>query len=313
MDGCCMIRLSFLAFAALLATPAFAQKLDDTPRTVVMTAFYPEWHSLVPMIKDAKEHTINGSTFLTGTLEGKPVVLMQSGVSVVNAAMNTQLVLDRFTVKRIVFSGIAGGVDPALSIGDVVVPENWGQYLEGSFARRTKRGWKAPDEGHAESPANWNFIFPRGTLITSAAAKMQRVYRIPVDAELLALAKKVVAGIALERCVPPSDKMRAESALCLPRTPKVVVGGTGVTAGIYADNAAFRIYLQKAWAARVLDMESGPVMQVAMSNGVPAIVFRSLSDLAGGDQHKNMEYTFEHLASANSAHVVRAFVAALPD
>ena len=308
-----MIRFVCLAFMALFAEPALAQKLDETPRTVVMTAFYPEWHSLVPMIKEAREHTINGSTFLTGTLEGKPVVLMQSGVSVVNAAMNTQLVLDRFTVKRIVFSGIAGGVDPALSIGDVVVPENWGQYLEGSFARKTKKGWMPPDEGHPESPANWNFIFPRGTLITSKTAKMQRVYRIPVDAHLLALARKVVAGIALERCVPPSDKMRAESALCLPRTPKVVVGGTGVTAGIYADNAAFRIYLQRAWAARVLDMESGPVMQVAMSNAVPAIVFRSLSDLAGGDQHKNMEYTFEHLASANSAHVVRAFVAALPD
>lgn len=308
-----MIRFVCLAFMALFAEPALAQKLDETPRTVVMTAFYPEWHSLVPLIKEAREHTINGSTFLTGTLEGKPVVLMQSGVSVVNAAMNTQLVLDRFTVKRIVFSGIAGGVDPALSIGDVVVPENWGQYLEGSFARKTKKGWMPPDEGHPESPANWNFIFPRGTLITSKTAKMQRVYRIPVDAQLLALARKVVAGIALERCVPPSDKMRAESALCLPRTPKVVVGGTGVTAGIYADNAAFRIYLQRAWAARVLDMESGPVMQVAMSNAVPAIVFRSLSDLAGGDQHKNMEYTFEHLASANSAHVVRAFVAALPD
>lgn len=308
-----MIRLIFLTLAALLATPAWAQKLDDTPRTVVMTAFYPEWHSLVPTIKDAKEHTINGNTFLTGTLEGKPVVLMQSGVSVVNAAMSTQLVLDRFNVKRIVFSGIAGGVDPALSIGDVVVPENWGQYLEGSFARKTKTGWMPPDKGDAESPANWNFIFPRGTLITTPSVPMKRVYRIPVDPELLALAKKVVPTITLERCVPPSDKMRAGSALCLPRMPKVQVGGTGVTAGIYADNAAFRIYLQRAWKARVLDMESAAVMQVAMSNAVPAIVFRSLSDLAGGDPHKNMEYVFEHLASANSAHVVRAFVAALPN
>lgn len=308
-----MIRIVLLAIAALLATPAWAQKLDDTPRTVVMTAFYPEWHSLVPTIKDAKEHTINGNTFLTGTLEGKPVVLMQSGVSVVNAAMSTQLVLDRFNVKRIVFSGIAGGVDPALSIGDVVVPENWGQYLEGSFARKTKTGWMPPDKGDADSPANWNFIFPRGTLITTPSAPMKRVYRIPVDADLLALAKKVVPTITLERCVPPSDKMRAGSALCLPRMPKVQVGGTGVTAGIYADNAAFRIYLQRAWKARVLDMESAAVMQVAMSNAVPAIVFRSLSDLAGGDPHKNMEYVFEHLASANSAHVVRAFVAALPN
>ena len=305
--------LALAAFALGLPAAAHAQKVDDTPRTVVMTAFYPEWHSLVPTIKDASEHKLNGSTFLTGTLEGKPVVLMQSGVSVVNAAMNTQLVLDRFNVKRIVFSGIAGGVDPALSIGDVVVPEDWGQYLEASFARKTKSGWMPPDKAGKDAPANWNFVFPRGTAVTSAAAPMRRMFRIPVDPALLALARKVVLTVSLERCVPPSDKMSPGSALCLPRAPRIEVGGTGVTAGIYADNAEFRIYLHKAWAARVLDMESAAVMQVAASNTVPAIVFRSLSDLAGGDRHKNMEYTFEHLASANSAHVVRAFVAALPD
>ena len=308
-------RLTF-AFAALtLALPASAeaQRLDDTPRTVVMTAFRPEWNALVPAIKDAQEHRINGGTFLTGTLEGKPVILMQSGVSVVNAAMNTQLVLDRFTVRRIVFSGIAGGVDPQLSIGDVVVPEDWGQYLEASFARKTKGGWLPPDKGDAQSPANWNFIFPRGTIIASAANPPKRIYRVPADPALLALARKVVPTIALERCVPPSEKMLPGSELCLPRTPKVDVGGTGVTAGIYADNAEFRIYLHKAWKARVLDMESAAVMQVAYANTVPAIVFRSLSDLAGGDSHKNMEDTFEHLASVNSAHVVRAFVAALAD
>jgi adenosylhomocysteine nucleosidase len=309
-----MIRKIAFAFAALvLPAAAQAQKLDDTPRTVVMTAFRPEWEALVHTIADPKEYRINGGTFLTGTLTGKPVVLMQSGVSVVNAAMNTQLVLDRFTVRRIVFSGIAGGVDPKLSIGDVVVPEDWGQYLEASFARRSKGGWTPPDKGNAESPPNWNFIFPRGTVMANSVTAPKRIYRIPADPALLALARQVVPTITLERCVPASEKMRAGSELCLPRMPKVEVGGTGVTAGIYADNAEFRIYLQRAWQARVLDMESAAVMQVAYANMVPAIVFRSLSDLAGGDRHKNMEDTFEHLASVNSAHVVRAFVAALPD
>lgn len=304
------IALLAIATAAL---PARAQKLDETPRTVVMTAFLPEWNALVGTIQSRQDHSINGRTFLTGTMEGKPVVLMQSGVSVVNAAMNTQLVLDRFAVKRIVFSGIAGGVDPALSIGDVVVAEDWGQYLEAAFARKTPQGWAPPSKGTAESPANWHFIFPRGTVITNAATPPQRIYRLPVDRQLLALARQVVPMVKLERCVPPSQTMRAGSALCLPRAPRLDVGGTGVTAGIFADNAEFRRYLHKAWNARVLDMESAAVMQVAYSNMVPAIVFRSLSDLAGGDKQKNMEDTFEHLASVNSALVVRAFVAALPD
>ena len=58
---------------------------------------------------------------------------------------------------------------------------------------------------------------------------------------------------------------------------------------------------------------SAAVVQVAYANQVPVIVFRSLSDLAGGDAGANQMTTFMALASVNSADVVRAFVAALPD
>jgi adenosylhomocysteine nucleosidase len=303
------------AFAAALALPAAAQaqKLDETPRTVVMTAYQPEFDALEHSVEGPKSYEVNGMAFLTGTLSGKPVVLMQSGISMVNAAMTTQLVLDRFAVRRIVFSGIAGGVDPALSIGDVVVPEAWGQYLEANFARTTPQGWKPPEPVGEGAPANWTFIFPRGTTVVNADTPEKRLYTIPMDPALLALARKVVPTVRMERCVEPSAGALAGSALCLPEVPKVLVGGVGVSAGIYADNADFRRYLQSAWKARVLDMESAAVAQVAYANEVPAIVFRSLSDLAGGDATRNMEDTFEHLASVNSARVVRAYVAALPD
>ena len=60
-------------------------------------------------------------------------------------------------------------------------------------------------------------------------------------------------------------------------------------------------------------MESGAVAQVAFANSVPFVAFRSLSDLAGGDAGANQMVTFMALASGNSATVVRAFVAGLPD
>jgi len=300
-------------FAALASCPALAERLDTTPRTLVMTAYQPEWNALVHAISGGQEYQLNGMTYRTGTLEGKPVLLMQSGVSMVNAAMNTQLVIDRFAVKRIVFSGIAGGVDPKLSIGDVIVAENWGQYLEVNFARKAKRGWKSPEPVDPKAPGNWQFMYPRGVSLPNAATPRQRYFTLPMDPQLLDLARKVAPTISMERCVPPSPSQLPDTKLCLHKEPKVVVGGTGVSAGVFADNAAFREYLYKAWNARVLDMESAAVAQVAYANQVPAIVFRSLSDLAGGDREKNMEDTFEHLASVNSAHVVRAFVAALPD
>ncbi|AOR78406.1 5'-methylthioadenosine/S-adenosylhomocysteine nucleosidase [Novosphingobium resinovorum] len=310
-----VIASALALVAPCLASPALAdERLDLTPRTLVMTAYQPEWNALVHAVSEQKEHSLNGATYLTGTLEGKPVLLMQSGVSMVNAAMNTQLVIDRFTVKRIVFSGIAGGVDPSLTIGDVIVAEDWGQYLEVNFARKAgRKGWKSPEAVSPEAPGNWNFIFPRGVTVPNAATPSKRFFTFAMDPALLDLARKVAPTIAMERCVPPSEHQLPGSELCLAKPPKVVVGGTGVSAGVYADNAEFREYLYKAWHARVLDMESGAVAQVAYANQVPTIVFRSLSDLAGGDKHKNMEDTYERLASVNSAHVVRAFVAALPD
>lgn len=308
-----MIRFLAFALLSLFAAPALAQKLDETPRTVVMTAYRPEWNALVAHVEQPCEHKINGMTLLTGTMSGKPIILMMSGVSIVNAAMNSQIVIDRFAVKRIVFSGIAGGVDPALSIGDVIVADSWGQYLEASFARRTKAGYVPPENAGPDAPANWNFIFPRGTTVSNDTTPAKRFFRFAVDPALLDIARKVVPDVQLERCVPHHPEALPGSALCLPKSPKIVVGGTGVSAGIFADNATFRQYLHKAWGARLLDMESAAVAQVAYANRVPAIFFRSLSDLAGGDATKNMEDAFEHLASVNSAHVVRAYVAALPD
>lgn len=302
-----------MALGAATAVPAQAERLDPTPRTLVMTAYQPEWNALVHAVEQPVEYRLNGATYLAGTLEGKPVLLMQSGVSMVNAAMNTQLVIDHFTVSRIVFSGIAGGVDPQLSIGDVIVAEDWGQYLEVNFARKAKGGWKSPEPVDPAAPGNWQFMYPRGVRVGNAAQAPQRHYTFAMDAQLLALAREVAPQVAMERCVPHSPAALPGSELCLPRPPRVVVGGTGVSAGVFADNAGFRKYLRSAWKARVLDMESAAVAQVAYANRVPAIVFRSLSDLAGGDREKNMEDTFEHLASVNSARVVRAFVARLPD
>ena len=142
----CTRLLGALALAAVVAGCAAtspgktAVRLDDTPRIAVISAFAPELTVLLPQVQQPAKHSINGVEFTTGTLEGKPVVVFLSGISMTNAAMNTQLVLDRFHVSHVVFSGIAGGVNPSLHIGDVTVPAQWGQYMEWLMAREDKPG-----------------------------------------------------------------------------------------------------------------------------------------------------------------------------
>jgi len=295
-----------LALAPLPALAAGGGKLDARPRTAIISAFEPEWLALQKGVAGQRAYSVNGVRFVTGTMAGKPVLLFLSGVSMVNAAMTTQLALDRFAVKRIVFSGVAGGLDPDLDVGDVVVSERWGQYLESVFARAKGDGFEDSEDLLDKPPyANFGMIHPRSVLVRRAGQE-QIVRRFWFDADpgLLATARTVATTTMLARC-------RAD--LCLTKQPRVVVGGNGISASVFMDNAEFRRYAFGAFKAQVTDMETAAVAQVAWSNSVPFIAFRSLSDLAGGGAGKNEAHAFYRLASDNSAAVVTRFVAALDE
>jgi adenosylhomocysteine nucleosidase len=298
-------HLTLTALIAALATAATAAPADDTPRTAVITAFAPEIVALEAAMTDKRPVVLNGTTFITGTLEGKPVVLFQSGVSMVNASMNTQRALDRFRVSRIVFSGIAGGVDPGLDVGDVVVPDQWGEYLESVMAREDSPGHYASTYRDPVVGANFGMMFPKVVEVTGPGGKLEQRSWFPADPALVALARRIAPSAVLKRC--------SGSGKCLEKAPKVVVGGNGVSGQSFVDNAAFRAWAFSTFQARVLDMETAAVGQVAYANGVPFVGFRSLSDLAGGDPGRNQAGVFFQLASDNSAAVVRAFVRALPN
>ncbi|HVJ55518.1 MAG TPA: 5'-methylthioadenosine/S-adenosylhomocysteine nucleosidase [Aliidongia sp.] len=291
---------SFFTGSAAMA----AETLDTVPRTAIMSAFPPEWTALQAALQDRKDYPVGGTVFATGTIEGKPVLLFLSGVSMVNAAMTTQLALDRFSVARIVFSGVAGGADPSLDIGDVVVPEAWSEYLQSVFAREKVGGGYALPSFADKPLANDGMIFPQPAEVSKEAGKVEKHFWFAADPQLLAIAKTVASTVVLKDCTADNK--------CLARKPKIVVGGHGVSGQAFVDNKAFREYAHKIFEARVIDEESAAVAHVAYADGIPFIAFRSLSDLAGGGPGENEIGTFLTLASDNSASVVEAFLKALP-
>ncbi|MFX8612587.1 hypothetical protein ABTM13_19115, partial [Acinetobacter baumannii] len=82
---------------------------DRTPRTAVICAFAPELPMLEALVSRPRRQMIHGVPFISGRVCGQPAVVLLSGMSMVNAAMATQLTLERFRVSRIVVCGIAGG------------------------------------------------------------------------------------------------------------------------------------------------------------------------------------------------------------
>ena len=292
------------ALANMLALPASAATVVDTvPRVAVLSAFGPELDLLLDQLTDARKHTINGVTFTTGRLKDKPVVLFLSGISMTNAAMNAQLAIDCFKLTDIVVSGIAGGVNPDLQIGDVTVTAQWGQYLEVLMARETGPGqYTAPPWMDDVKLPHFGMMHPRPVHVRRAGSREpESRFWFPVDAQLLDVARSI-GNTALSKCDADGH--------CLTHQPKVVVGGNGVSGPAFVDNTALREYAFKTFAANVLDMETAAVAHVAFSNVVPFIAFRSLSDLAGGGSGANEMGIFMRTAADNSARVLLAFLAA---
>lgn len=84
-------------------------------------------NSEVQGLKNAMENTevkkISSVDFCCGTLNGKRVVAAVAGVGKVNAAVTALLMIREFKVSSVINIGVAGGLEPSLRIGDIVIAD----------------------------------------------------------------------------------------------------------------------------------------------------------------------------------------------
>lgn len=87
----------------------------------IIGAMEPEVAILKAKIENCQTHQVANYTFYQGTIDGNDVVLVQSGIGKVAAALATAALIDKFSPDYVVNTGSAGGFDQALKVGDIVV------------------------------------------------------------------------------------------------------------------------------------------------------------------------------------------------
>lgn len=87
----------------------------------IIGAMDSEVDNLKARLTDPAVHTVAGRDFTTGTLGGKSVVIVKSGIGEVAAAITAQILIDRFHVDALINTGMAGGLDPRLAVKDLVI------------------------------------------------------------------------------------------------------------------------------------------------------------------------------------------------
>ena len=87
----------------------------------IIGAMNEEVVELKAVMSDIKSEKIGNLEFFNGKLLGKDVVLVEGGIGKVNAAICATLIINHFKVDKVLFTGVAGGVNPNINIGDIVI------------------------------------------------------------------------------------------------------------------------------------------------------------------------------------------------
>lgn len=301
-----VVLLMILSGCASRDSQAGSRQLQVPPRPLyaIMGAFGPELAAFENLaVTNGSRFVstrINGVTFKRGEVAGRDCVLFLSGVSMVNAAMTTQLALDHFPIGVVLFTGIAGGVNPSRSAGDVVIPERWIHHSEAAYLnpRPDGSGYVFPEYFQPGYP-NFGFVFPNNvSVVREGMEEPEQVASFEVNSSLLTAAKIVATS-------PPSLMLRG-------RPCRIFVGGNGVSGPVFVDNREYRNFLWRTWKAECTEMEGAAVAQACWANRKPCLIVRGLGGLAGGQSGVNAEEQNAEAVSHNAALVTLEILQRLP-
>ena len=190
-------------------------------------------------------------TFYKGSQDKHELILVESGLGKVNAAVVSTLLIEKFECELLLFSGVAGGIDPGIEIGEVIIGESLIQYDYGTLKNREL------------------LPFRPGSIPTGESKN------------------------ELEYSLDPKIKHKIKVSL-----PNVRMGII-LTGDVFLQCEETQKELFEKYGAQAIDMEGAAVAQVAEQFGIPAIVVRCLSDLAGADSQK-LSSKFLNMAAKRS-------------
>ena len=87
----------------------------------IIAAMDSEMRALADRMENRKEIILGDMPYYTGTLEGVQTVVCCCGVGKVNAAVHTQILIDRFAPDALIQNGVAGSLSQSVKYFDLVV------------------------------------------------------------------------------------------------------------------------------------------------------------------------------------------------
>lgn len=214
----------------------------------IMSAMHEELAAVLAAMPDEQRVTVAGRDFWVGHWQGHAVVAVLSRIGKVAAATTATVLLERFHVDELVFTGVAGGLGSGVRVGDVVVAQHLVQHDMDA------------------SP-----LFPRHEVPLYGRARFE------TDAQLLSALTAASQQVLAEATQQLGADTVLEFRLNAPRVHQGLILSGDRFVSTSAESQALRQALPQALA---VEMEGAAVAQVCHDYGVPFAAVRTISDRA---------------------------------
>lgn len=251
-----------------------------TPTIGIIGALEKEVRQIYHEIEHGTVAEEAGLTIMGGEYHGFNLVATTAGMGTVNVAAAAQHLISRYGANALIFSGIAGGLNPALHIGDVVIGEHL-RYIDTDTALI------------AES-------YPGLEEFTSSD------FLVDLAEETLIAHGFVNAALDTADVAPGSEARRVADASPYRRhsadtEPVRYLRGTIATGDRFITGAELRQAVVDATQADCAEMEGAAVAHIAAKNRIDCLVLRAISDNCDEEYDAFCEREFDLDEYARSA------------
>lgn len=243
----------------------------------IMSAMHEELAAVLAALPDEHRECVAGRDFWVGHWHGHTVVAVLSRIGKVAAATTATVLLERFKVDTLVFTGVAGGLGQSVQVGDVVLATDLLQHdMDASplFAR-----YEVPLYGRSRFAADAD-----------------------LSAELAAAARQVLANVEQHLGRETVSQFRLN---CPQVHQGLVISGDRFVSSA-AESQALLVALPNALA---VEMEGAAVAQVCHDYAVPFAAVRTVSDRADDEAHTDFNRFIKEVASRYSLAILSQWLA----
>lgn len=245
----------------------------------ILSALADEQRGLLSHLTQTQQLTRAGRTVIRGKWGTQDVVLALTKVGKVAAATTTTALIEAFDVKKVLFTGVAGGIGPGVAVGDVVVAQSFIQHDMNA------------------APLFARFELPLYGLTTLACDPALSAMLLDASSNALAVAK---------------GQFHPDFSFDNPRIHRgLVASGDQFVCSEAQAQQVLTALKNAGFDPLAVEMEGAAVAQVCHDYGVPFAAMRTISDRADDQAHADFSAFVTQVASPYAVAVVQAFMKSL--